>query len=162
MHRGRAGDLVLPSAQEVCFLTLGPKGPPLPGWTPPFTPISRPPPLLHRNQDCYGGGGPKVVNVSAGSMPSRIFHVIMLLPGWGGGVQATPPSPEYATEWVCVYRSMFVCVFVCCSLSVGDICMYVVCVGGGGVSVCCLSVGDTCGHMSVGCLCVLQSLCLGT
>ena len=32
-----------------------------------------------------GGGGPKVVNVSAGGMPSGIFHVIMLFAGGGAG-----------------------------------------------------------------------------
>ena len=36
-------------------------------------------------QDWYrpmvGAGGPKVANVSAGGMPSGIFHVIMLLSG---------------------------------------------------------------------------------
>ena len=41
-----------------------------------------------------GGPVPKVANVSAGGMPSGIFHVIA---GGGGGRQPKNP-PEYATE----------------------------------------------------------------
>ena len=45
-----------------------------------------------------GGGRPKVANVSAGGMPSGIFHVIMLLPGGGVGGDSRHPPPHTHTQ----------------------------------------------------------------
>ena len=53
-----------------------------------------------RSQDCRSGGGGATVQVQVpGACPPGIFHVIMLLPGrGGGGVRATKRNHGYATE----------------------------------------------------------------